>query len=53
MKNAADQQLSAGEINYLDWVLIIGQYIGIESEYLDAVNNYNDNIIQMEYLMGK
>ncbi|MFM6982613.1 MAG: TolC family protein [Chitinophagaceae bacterium] len=53
MRDAADQQLSAGEINYLDWVIIIGQYIGIESEYLDAVNNYNDNIIQMEYLMGK
>lgn len=53
MKDAADKQLEAGEINYLDWVIIIGQYISIESEYLDAVNTYNDNMIQMEFLMGK
>ncbi len=53
MKEAADKQFAEGAIDYLDWVMVISQYISIESDYLDAVNTYNFNIIQMQYLMGK
>ena len=53
MKTAADNQFEAGAIDYLDWVMVISQYISIESDYLDAVNAYNSTIIQMQYLMGK
>jgi cobalt-zinc-cadmium resistance protein CzcA len=53
MKTAADNQFDAGAIDYLDWVMVVGQYMSIESEYLDAVNAYNSTIIQMQYLMGQ
>ncbi len=53
MKDAADKQFESGAIDYLDWVMVISQYISIESDYLDAVNAYNENIIQIEYLSGQ
>ena len=53
MKDAADKQFESGAIDYLDWVMVISQYLSIESDYLDAVNAYNENIIQIEYLSGQ
>ncbi len=48
--NTAEQQLINGEINYLDWTNLINQTISIKSAYLDAINLYNENVIQLHYL---
>ncbi len=59
LKNAAtaiataDQQFAGGEINYLDWVILVNQSIDIRSQYLDAVKNMNDAINQINYLNSK
>jgi cobalt-zinc-cadmium resistance protein CzcA len=59
LKNAAttiaiaNQQFAGGEINYLDWVILVNQAIGIRSQYLDAVKNMNDAINQINYLNSK
>jgi cobalt-zinc-cadmium resistance protein CzcA len=50
---AAQKQFNNGEINYLDWVLLTNQAIGIQSNYLDAVKNLNETIIQINYLIFK
>ncbi|MGN6265217.1 MAG: CusA/CzcA family heavy metal efflux RND transporter [Ginsengibacter sp.] len=49
----ADQQFAGGEINYLDWVILVNQAIDIRSQYLDAVKNMNDAINQINYLNSK
>ncbi|MGN6298465.1 MAG: efflux RND transporter permease subunit, partial [Ginsengibacter sp.] len=59
LKNAAttittaNQQFAGGEINYLDWVILVNQAIDIRSQYLDAVKNMNDAINQINYLNSK
>ncbi|MGE0569167.1 MAG: efflux RND transporter permease subunit, partial [Bacteroidia bacterium] len=51
--NTANKQINNGEINYLDWVLLINQSISIQSEYLDQVKNLNQSIIQLNSLTNK
>lgn len=43
----ADTQFIGGEINYLQWVILIDQAISIRNEYLDMLNNYNQSVIQV------
>lgn len=49
----AGKQFVNGEINYLEWVILTNQAIGIQSDYLDAVKNLNETIIQINYLITK
>ncbi|HNP32925.1 MAG TPA: CusA/CzcA family heavy metal efflux RND transporter [Flavobacterium sp.] len=49
----ANKQFYNGEINYLDWVMLIHQSIAIQSDYINAINQYNDAIIQLNYLTSK
>lgn len=55
LKNAAlitvtaNQQIAAGNINYLEWTQLINQATTIKNDYLDAVRNLNEAIIQLNY----
>ena len=51
MLTTADAQLQKGEINYLEWFLLINQATSFQSSYLDLVNELNQSIIQIEYLL--
>ena len=44
---AADEQFESGEINYLQWVMLLNQGITIKSEYISAISNYNQATIQL------
>ncbi len=44
------KQFVNGEINYLDFVILINQAINIQSNYADAVKALNDTIIQINYI---
>ncbi|MBE9583578.1 CusA/CzcA family heavy metal efflux RND transporter [Mucilaginibacter sp. JRF] len=46
--STADKQFVGGEIDYLQWVILIDQAINIKSEYLDALNNYNQAVVQAQ-----
>ncbi len=46
----AGKQFINGEINYLDWVMLTNQSISIKSNYIDAINAFNENSIQLNYL---
>ncbi len=48
--NAANDQLSNGDIDYLQWVVVVNQAIIIKNEYLDTVNNYNKAVIALQTL---
>jgi cobalt-zinc-cadmium resistance protein CzcA len=49
----ANKQFYNGEINYLDWVMLIHQSIAIQNDYINTLNQYNDAVIQLNYLTSK
>ena len=50
---AASRQLENGDINYLDWIMLINNATGIQSSYIEAVQELNQTIIQLSYLNSK
>lgn len=46
----ANRQFYNGDINFMDWVLLINQSIAIRSSYIDTVINHNETVIQLNYL---
>ncbi|MCB9333489.1 MAG: CusA/CzcA family heavy metal efflux RND transporter [Lewinellaceae bacterium] len=44
----ADRQFAAGEINYLEWVMLINQHFDLQSQYLDALSQYNQAVLQLQ-----
>lgn len=53
IRESANKQLSAGEINYMEWVLLNNQSVLMESGYLDAVLELNETAIQLNYLLNR
>ncbi len=49
----ANRQFIGGEINYLDWVMLVNQSISINNQYIDTVNMLNESIIELNYLTSK
>jgi len=47
---ASSSQLQNGDIDYLQWVLVVNQAITIKSEYLDALNAYNKAVVTFQNL---
>lgn len=47
----ANQQLSGGSINYLQWVQLINHATSIRSLYLDALMNLNSKAIDLDYYL--
>lgn len=43
----ADEQFQAGEIDYLQWVILVNQSIAIRSEYIQSLSSYNQAVIQL------
>lgn len=48
LSNNAQNQYNNGNIDYLQWAYLINQSIQIKNAYLDAMNNYNNSIFQLE-----
>lgn len=46
----ADKQFVNGEIDYLQWTMLVNQTISIRNEYLDVVNSYNQAVITLQKL---
>lgn len=49
----ANQQFENGNINYLEWTMLINNAVSIQSNYTDAVKELNQSIIQLTYLISK
>jgi cobalt-zinc-cadmium resistance protein CzcA len=43
----------AGAMDYMDYILNLGRALSIRHNYLDALNNYNQTIVSIEYITGK
>ncbi|MBI3235718.1 MAG: CusA/CzcA family heavy metal efflux RND transporter, partial [Bacteroidetes bacterium] len=49
----ANRQFASGDINYLEWAMLINNAISIQSNYTDAVKELNQAIIQLDFLTSK
>jgi cobalt-zinc-cadmium resistance protein CzcA len=49
----ADQQFQGGEIDYLQWVMLINQAVSIRNEYINTLNGFNQAAIQLSKLNNK
>ncbi|WP_143308822.1 CusA/CzcA family heavy metal efflux RND transporter [Chitinophaga vietnamensis] len=50
--DAAAQQIANGNIGFLEWVLLVNQGIGVQNDYLNAEDNYNQAAFQLEKITG-
>ena len=51
--NAANKKFINGDINYLEWVILINQNTEIQSNYIEAVRKGNETIINLMNLTSK
>ncbi len=49
----SSQSYKAGALDYLDYVINLNRALGIKQNYLDALNSYNQTIVNIDYLTGK
>lgn len=49
----ATRSYKAGAMDYLDYILNLSRALGIKQNYLDALNNYNQTIISIDFITGK
>jgi cobalt-zinc-cadmium resistance protein CzcA len=49
----ANQQFASGTINYLEWVQLINHSINTQNDYIEAVRNLNESIIQIHFFTTK
>lgn len=53
INTTAEQQLINGSINYLEWVTLTNQATSIRNDYVEAIKNLNESIIQINSLVNK
>ncbi len=49
----AQAQFINGDINYLEWAMLVNQSVQIQSNYQDAVYKLNESCIQLIYLLNQ
>lgn len=50
---AARLSFENGEISYLEWTTLMNNAANIQLNYMNAVHQYNQTLIELEYLTGK
>lgn len=48
--NTATNQFNNGEINYLDWVMLVKQSLDLRNNYVELVKDRNEIVAQLSYL---
>ena len=51
--STADRQFSAGEINYLEWFMLVNQSFDLQAQYLDELNSYNQAVIHFQTFINE
>ena len=49
----ATRSYKAGALDYLEYILTLNRALAIRQNYLDAINNYNQTIISIDFITGK
>lgn len=48
LEQHATLQYTQGDISYLEWILVINQAIALRAGYLDAVQDWNSNLVELQ-----
>ena len=51
--NSAQLAFKNGEIGYIEYIILLSQGIDIKNNYLSALSNYNEAIIQINYYINQ
>lgn len=51
--NTAQRRYKAEDISYIEYIQNIKDGIKIKTDYLAAINSYNQTIIQLNYLLNR
>ncbi|WP_153392295.1 CusA/CzcA family heavy metal efflux RND transporter [Chryseobacterium vaccae] len=51
--NAARKQMEVGEIDYLDWVILVNQAVKIKADYIDQLEKLNQTGAELNFLISK
>ncbi len=51
INETAHKQLYNGNINYLEWVMLVNQSTSIKNDYIEALRNLNESAIELKYLL--
>lgn len=49
----ATRSYTSGEMDYLDYIQNLNRALSIKQNYLEALNNYNQTIISIDFITGK
>ncbi|MCX6270685.1 MAG: CusA/CzcA family heavy metal efflux RND transporter [Bacteroidetes bacterium] len=49
----ASRSFKAGALDYLEYILSLNRALDIKLNYLEALNNYNQTVINIEFITGK
>jgi cobalt-zinc-cadmium resistance protein CzcA len=49
----AAKSYKAGALDYHEYVMTLSRALNIKQNYLDAVNNFNQTVISIDYIKGK
>lgn len=49
----ANQQFLNGDINYLEWAMLINQATSIQSDYIEAVKNRNNALAELNFYINQ
>ena len=53
IKTSASQQFANGDINYLEWTMLLNNATIIQNNYIEAIKDLNQSIIQLNFLTSK
>ncbi|MFV8465258.1 CusA/CzcA family heavy metal efflux RND transporter [Flavobacterium sp. LB1P62] len=53
VNKAANDKFINGDINYLEWVMLINQNTEIQSNYIETVRKFNETILKLGNLISK
>src|SRR5690606_7749811 len=53
MQQNAQKKFAAGEINYLEWVLLNNQALQLQGNYFNYLRELNQSVITLNYLLSK
>jgi len=49
----ATRSYKAGELDYLEYIIMLGRAVEIRQRYLETLSNYNQTIINLDFIKGK
>jgi len=51
--STANRQFAGGEINYIEWVMLVNQSYDLQAQFIDAQNAYNQAVLHLQTFINE